>query len=110
MNNINFSKLVIDEFGKPTKLKSSMYIYYIAKENQITDTTSIVLTSKIMDRFDPTMKDKPPEIFPENESYLRIRLTVKDEDMIHQIQEDMARMIALYNANVYYTLIQFQIF
>lgn len=100
MNDINFSSLVIDEVGKPTKAKSGMYIYYRTQEMELSDSTSLIVTSKLMDRFDQSMKDKTPLVFPEDKPYIRIRITAKNEAVIKDIQVNMARMVALYNYNL----------
>jgi len=98
MNDINFSALVIDEAGKPTKVKTGLYIYYIPKGgNEDLYTTSLILTPKVMDRFDPTMKNKDPSLFPENEEFIRVRVTAKNDETIREIQENMGRLMALYN-------------
>ena len=99
MNDINFSSLVIDEVGKPTKAKTGMYIYYRTQEMELSDATSLVVTPKLMDRFDQSMKDKSPVLFPEDKPYIRIRITAKNEMVIKDIQINMGRMVALYNYN-----------
>lgn len=99
MNDINFSTLVIDEVGKPTKAKTGMYIYYRTQEMELSEATSLLVTPKLMDRFDQSMKDKSPTLFPEDKPYIRIRITAKNEAVIKDIQTNMARMVALYNYN-----------
>ena len=93
MNDPSFGSLIIDEVGKATKDKASIYAYY----NNGSYLMSTILTAKIMDRFDPTMKGQSEELFPEGEEYLRIRVTSKDMDNIPDLQENIARMMALYN-------------
>ena len=97
MNDINFSKLVINEGDKPTKGTSGINILYRTKDTELSETTSLILTSKLVDRFDVKMRDKSESDFPENEPYVRIRVTAKNEEVIHDIQKNMGRIIALYN-------------
>ena len=102
MNDPSFSSLIIDEVGKATKDKASIYAYY----NNGSYLMSTILTPKVMDRFDPTMKGQSEELFPEGESYLRVRVTSKDMDTIADLQENIARMIALYNEK-YVSVVEF---
>ena len=102
MNDPSFSSLIIDEVGKATKDKASIYAYY----NNGSYLMSTVLTAKIMDRFDPTMKGQSEDLFPEGESYLRVRVTSKDMDNIPDLQENIARMMALYNEK-YESVVEF---
>lgn len=97
MNDINFSKIVINEGDKPTKGTSGINILYRTKDTELSETTSLILTSKLVDRFDVKMRDKSESDFPENEPYVRIRVTAKNEEVIQDIQKNMGRIIALYN-------------
>jgi hypothetical protein len=93
MNNPVFSQLVIDEVGKATKEKSSMYVYY----NTGTYMMSTIITPKIMDRFDPTMKGQDPDLFPEGSPYVRIRVTGRDMESIAEFQQNFSKLITTYN-------------
>ena len=97
MNDINFSKFVIDEARKPTKATPGINVLYLNEDSNPANTVSIVLTSKLKDRFDPNMIDKPANLFPENGPYIRIRVTAKTIDMIYEIQRNIGRIVALYN-------------
>lgn len=93
MNDPSFSVLVIDEVGKATKEKNSIYSYYNTGIYQM----SIVLTPKIMDRFDPSMKGQSSILFPEGSSYLRFRVSMKGERDAIEMQENISKLVALYN-------------
>jgi hypothetical protein len=102
MNDPSFASLIIDEVGKATKDKGSIYTYY----NNGSYLMSTILTAKIMDRFDPTMKGQSEDLFPEGEPYLRVRVTSKDMENIPDLQENIARMMSLYNEK-YDSIVEF---
>ena len=111
MNDINFSVLVIDEVvGKPTKRKTGLYMYYLTNDVQDPYATSILITPKVMDRFDPTMRGKSPTMFPENEPYIRFRVTAKTNSVIQEIQDNMGRILALYKHKLEETLMLYRSF
>ena len=93
MNDPSFSVLVIDEVGKASKEKNSIYSYYNTGEYMM----STIITPKIMDRFDPTMKGQSQLLFPEGSKYLRIRVTMKNEKDAKEMQDIFSKIISLYN-------------
>lgn len=100
MNDSNFSRFVIDDLAKLNREKPSQYVYY----NNGKDMDKLVITSKVMSRFDPTMRNKDSKIFPENQVYTRIRINTGNEEMIGQIISDIGRIIAIYNLKYEETL------
>lgn len=94
MNNINFSSIVIDEGRKAMRDKSGIYAYYFGTDNEL---INLIITPKIVDRFDPSMKAMDKLIFPEGDDYVRIRISTKNSKIIPTIQNSLGRMINLYN-------------
>jgi len=93
MNDPSFAVLIIDEVGKATKEKNSIYSYYNTGEYMM----STVITPKIMDRFDPTMKGQSPALFPEGSKYLRVRATMRGEKDAKEMQDNFSKLVSLYN-------------
>ena len=102
MNDTVFSQLVIDEVGKATKEKSSMYVYYNTGQYMM----STVITPKFLDRFDPTMKGQSIDLFPEGSPYIRVRVTGRDTDSIKDFQQTLAKLITIYREK-YNTVVDF---
>lgn len=92
MNDPAFSQLVIDEVGKATKEKSSMYVYYNTGQYMM----STVITPKFLDRFDPTMKGQSVDLFPEGSPYVRVRVTGRDMENIIEFQHTFSKLMTLY--------------
>ena len=100
--NDQFSSFFIDESEKAAKTKSGIYTYFDLGGGNL---LSLVLTSKIMDLYDPTMRGKPEDIFPVKSQYVRVKVsnakTIADIDLL---MSTLSKTITLYN-NQYKTVV-----
>jgi hypothetical protein len=95
LNDLRFSsKLVIDESVKATKTKEGIYTYYNSGEEII----STVITSKIVNRYDPAVRYKDEVLFPEKSNYLSIKISrAKSSASVQEFQQSISKLITLYN-------------
>ena len=97
INNASFSNFYVDESEKTVRAKSSIYAYF----EGVGELVSIILTPKIMDKYDPTMRDKSNVDFPEGLPYLRVKIVKsKTEENVRQLIANLARVITVYNSEV----------
>lgn len=102
LTNDQFSSFFIDESEKAAKTKSGIYTYFDLGSGNL---LSLVLTSKIMDLYDPTMRGKSVDIFPLKSQYVRVKVSnAKSIADIELLMSTLSKTITLYN-NQYKTVV-----
>ena len=97
MNNDIFSNLIsIDDHERTTKKKPGLYIhFYHPSTGYITAT----ITEKKMIKGDAMMKNEDPDLFPEGESFIRVRISsAENTKYVGTFQEMFGKLLALYDA------------
>ena len=95
LNDSRFSNILyIDESARATKTKEGIAVVY----NNGIDEVSFVLTDKTVDRYDPDVRDKPEENFPENDPYLRVKISrAKNKELVAEFSDIFSKIITMYN-------------
>lgn len=96
MNNSLFSSLlVIDEFDKASKKKTSIYNYFYTLE---TGYISANLTPKITEKGSLFLKGKDRKLFPDDSEYIRVKIgKAKDINAVNQFQNIFGKLLTIYN-------------
>lgn len=103
INNPLFSSFYVDESEKASRTKTSIYTYFETG----TELVSFVITPKRMDKYDPTMKGKPSDIFPETSPYLRVRaMKVGSKADVSALISAFSKIITIYKSE-YEQVVQF---
>lgn len=88
--NPSFSNFFIDESGKTTRTKSSIYTYF----NYAGEMVSFIITPKERLKYD---KNLPPSI-REGSQYIRVKISnAKTDKSIHALMSAFSKIVALYN-------------
>ena len=94
LNDARFSNIYINESSKATKQKEGVYLYY----NNGQEIISAVITAKKAFIYDPAIRDKSRELFPEGKYYLSVKVSrAKNLDSVREFQENISKIITLYN-------------
>lgn len=90
-----YSMLSIDESKKSTKQKSSLYFYF---NNKKIGKIHAVLTEKIMNESDGTMRNKSRDIFPLNQYYIRVKISrAPNIEAVKEFREILGKLLAVYD-------------
>lgn len=99
MNNNLFSKyFAIDESNKASKKKNAIFVYFKDPENPEYGSSTLTLTSKVVEKNDQDIKNEKRDLFPLGSSYLKVKvIRGKTIESINNINTTLSKLMTLYN-------------